>query len=52
MSTKTYEPEKDLVNVPNQVPINMLKILIEQSEKSMSKIKGNEEGLPQKQFER
>ena len=44
MDTKTYEPEKDLANVPDQVPTNMLKIILEQSEKSICKIKCNDGG--------
>ena len=44
MDTKTFEPEKDLANIPDQVPINMLKIIIEQSENSICKIKCNDGG--------
>ena len=38
MDNKNYIPEKDLANVPDEVPINGLKIIIEQSEKSICKI--------------
>ena len=44
MDNKSYEPEKDLANVPDQIPINILEIIIEQSKKSICKIKCNDGG--------
>ena len=44
MGTSRYVPEKDLNNTPDSVPINVLKIIIEQSEKSICKIKCKEGG--------
>ena len=39
MENLNYEPEKDLDNVPDSVPINILETIIEQSKKSICKIK-------------
>ena len=39
MENLNYESEEDLNNTPDSVPINILKIIIEQSEKSICKIK-------------
>ena len=44
MNNKNYIPEKDLENVPDDVPFNILKIIIEQIEKSICKIKCNDGG--------
>ena len=44
MDNKNYIPEKDLANVPDDVPINIFKIIIEQIEKSICKIKCNDGG--------
>ena len=39
MGTKCYTPEKDIEGSPLSIPISVLKIIIEQSEKSLCKIK-------------
>ena len=44
MDYKNYIPEKELSNVTDEVPIETLKIIIEQSEKSICKIKCKDEG--------
>ena len=44
MDNKNDIPEKDLENVPVEVPINILRIIIEQIEKSICKIKCNDGG--------
>ena len=44
MENLNYEPEKDLNNVPDSVPIEVLEIIIEQSKKCICKIKCKEGG--------
>ena len=44
MDNKNYIPEKNLANIPDEVPNNILKIIIEQNEKSLCKINCNDGG--------
>ena len=44
MNNKNYFPEKGLANFPDDVPFNILKIIIEQIEKSICKIKCKDGG--------
>ena len=44
MNIKNYTTEKDLANVPDQVPIDVLEIIIKQIKKSICKIKCNDGG--------
>ena len=44
MGTKGYKPKKNIKDSPESIPINTLKEIIEQSEKSICKIKCNDGG--------
>ena len=44
MDNKNYIPEKNLANIPDEVPNNILKIIIEQSQNSLCKINCNDRG--------
>ena len=44
MDDKNYTPEKDLGNVPDDVPFDILKIIIKQIETSICKIRCQDGG--------
>jgi len=45
MGAKGYKPEKNIKDSPESIPINTLKEIIEQREKSICKIKCNDGGI-------